>query len=526
MPSLAEYLPAQDSLNAQAGALMPSISPQLAPDLAQRSAQSIMATSPQMTRQAQSAAMGGLTPSSMRSMMAPQRGGMQQANLDFSPVSSWSEGLSGGIGNFMAMRQANQQNQYQQQQQQQIMDFYREQQQAVLQQEQAKQQAEQQKLMSIAQTISDRTGIPLSEAMGVAASDAGQALFTGAYADPMKQGLAPITANMRSKQLYGIDPNLAKPGQKNPISPIAQSMANVIVGAPDAAFNQFDSMGNKVEFSKAASEANTAAATASVAPQVAVQGVTETATNIQGKNISNALQAFELANAPAKLEIERLKAQGEFDKAALEEDKYTQGMALFNASINDPSILNNPARVRAINGQLAGMGFKGELPEADKPQVVGSGKNTMVVAPNGQIVSPQDYNRMVQQPVTVQPRQQKPQGATQTAKPKNVVGGNSLINIDWSKPKALPEAQAQAQQSTIDIGAQRYIEGRNRVEANKKKSEQAAAEKKKQTQQQVANNKKATQIRAQQQQTRRNPQAPINVVPSFNVGGLTLPRYY
>lgn len=414
MPSLADYLQSQDSLNGQAAAMMPAVAPQIAPDLAQRSAQAIMATVPQQTRQAQSAAMGGLTPSSMRSMMAP-RGGMQQANLDFSPVSSWSEGLSGGVGNAMAMLQANRANQAQQAQQQQIMDFYREQQAAALQQEQAKQQAEQAKLIGQAQVAQKLVpNLSLEEAIGFVQSPEGAKIF-GAYQPLADQVVSGQQKDIYAQQALEIMPNVGQAGQPTPISPLQQQQMNIIGGAPSAAFNQYTPQVNMVESQAKVADLKEKQRAYGQAVQEQPIEVGKKKADLQGAYIKNALDKFNLENAPIKAEIEQLKAQGELDAAARKESDYNSMMTLVN-SLTDADF-GNPARMRAVNFQLNALGFKGTLPEtSNKVQTVGSGATMMVVAPNGQLVSPQDYNRIIQQPAVTVPQQQPQRTAPVTVK--------------------------------------------------------------------------------------------------------------
>ena len=403
MPSLADYLQSQDSLNANAGAMMPAVTPQIAPDLAQRSAQAIMATTPQMTRQAQSAAMGGLTPSSMRSMMAP-RGGLQQANLDFSPVSSWSEGLSGGLGNAMAMIQANRANQAQQAQQQQLMDFYRQQQEAVLQQEQAKQQAEQAKIVQVAGALKQRMGISDNEALAIASSDAAKSLF-GAYEPLMQQGIAPTVANMQGQQLQAINPALAGGNQAVPITPIQQQQANVITGAPAAAFNQYTPQQNYFETQAKSLDVGKKAQELGQAQALQPLEIKAKAVGIQGSQLDNVRKQFENSVAPINQQIKELEAQGKIDEAAQKRADLEMGRQLLDATLGNLDNLTSAQRA-GVTARLKGMGVNVDIPDVAKPQVVGSGKEARIVAPSGQLVTMDEYNRIIQQPAVTVPQQQ------------------------------------------------------------------------------------------------------------------------
>lgn len=491
MPTIGDYLQSQNSIGAQASALMPAVPTQIATDLAQRSAQAITATSPQLSRQDQSAMMGGLTPSSMRSMMAPQRGGMQQANLDFAPVQTWSEGLSGGIGNAMAMRQANQQNQFQQQQQSQIMDFYRQQQQAVI-------QAEQQKIAQRVPVIKNLIpNLTDEQAYGLAQSETFDKL-AGSYQPLADQTIAPQVGQQRTAQALQVVPTLNQSGQPNPITPVQQQELNTIYGAPASQFNQYGPQNNLNESQKGVQEIKAADQTYAQTNRTNPIEVKQKTADVQGKVINNALDKFNLDNAPMKMEIDRLTAQGKFDEAALEQKRYNDGMTLFNQAINNPEVMGNPTVIRGINARLTGMGFKGEIPEAPKVETVGSGKQTMIVAPNGQLVSPQDYNRMVQQPVvTQQPAvtggavKQPTQAKTTNVVSKPKAGG--VVKLSGDTPAARVQSLIAAQSNMNQTNSGEADSLRRQNDLLKRRAQQAEEQLKKQ-QAEIAQSKKNSQV--------------------------------
>jgi hypothetical protein len=323
----------------------------------------------------------------------------------------------------MAMLQANRANQAQQAQQQQIMDFYREQQAAALQQEQAKQQAEQAKLIGQAQVAQKLVpNLSLEEAIGFVQSPEGAKIFS-AFQPLADQVVSGQQKDIYAQQAQQVMPNVGETGQPEAISPLQQQQMNIIGGAPAAAFNQYTPQNNMIENQSNVTGLKEKQRAFGQAVQEQPITIKQKQATLEGSQISNAMSKFELENAPVKAQIEQLKAQGQIDEAARKENDYNSAMQLIQETMSNPEAMNDPVVIRGINMRLGLLGVKSTLPEpSQKIQTVGSGQNTMVVAPNGQLVSPQDYNRMIQQPVVVQQRQPQrtaPVTVKAPAKPAN-----------------------------------------------------------------------------------------------------------
>lgn len=354
--------------------------------------------------------------------------------------------------------------------------------------------------------------------------------------DPlMQQGLRGQTSATMAQQLGQVAPELANRGQQVVLSPIQQAQAGVITGAPAAAFNQYGAQNNLLENQQKQAQANIEITKAGFAPTVAQQGVTKTAGEIQGQSVDNALKQFELNNAPIKARIDQLKAQGEIDRAAREETNYQQGMELVRNMAANPEMMNNPAMVRGVNAQLAGMGFKYKIEAPTGPKSLQTGKDTrMIVDPNtGMLVTPDAYNQSltVKEP-TVQPSQPQrvnlpPQKAGAPVV-KSTQKTSNLINLEGLSPAERAAKIAEVSNQTMSYGERDSM--RRKLEIAEARAKRAEEDLKRQQSSDAARKaaaQKTKDIIAMKQALKGQPTKPQPIkLPPVTVGGLSLPRAF
>lgn len=287
--------------------------------------------------------------------------------LSFTPTTIPGGAFAQGLTNMFNVRESRQA-------QNNIMQMMQQQQAAAQQQAMAEQQAKQQLFQ---QKVAGLMGLPymtLERATGIVASGQADQVY-GAFKALADAQAANDVGMYRQQQLAQQIPGLARPGQDNPLAPTQQVYANTLIGAPAAAFNQYQPMTNREQFQEQRAKTRLAETQAGAAPQLAAQSIESGAVNIQGAKLDNALKAINNQFAPQQKQIELLVSQGKLDEA--QNKQQTLDMAMQTIQSLDFATAT-PQDIARINGILSVAGITAKIPEMKAPEVIKqkTGKNT------------------------------------------------------------------------------------------------------------------------------------------------------